>query len=216
MPEPARRSDNWQNAALYEQFVGRWSRRVAVDFLTWLALPQGLAWLDIGCGSGAISQTILARNAPRRLTCLDRSAGFAAATRANTQDKRSSFLVADGLSLPFARESFDAAVSGFVLNFLPDPQRAVQEQLRVLRHGGCVAAYVWDYAGKMEFMRYFWEAACALDPAACEIDEGLRFMICAPGPLTNLYEKAGLRSVAVRPIDTGLPSWAGRVRLRVT
>jgi SAM-dependent methyltransferase len=103
--------------------------------------------------------------------------------------------------LPFDAASFDAVVSGLVLNFVPEPARAVAEMKRVARSGGTVAAYVWDYADKMELMRYFWDAAVALHPAARDLDEGPRFPVCKPGPLERLFTGAGLREVEVRAID---------------
>ena len=72
---------------------------------------------------------------------------------------------------------------------------------RVVRSGGVVAAYVWDYAKQMELMRYFWDSAVALDPAADELDEGHRFPVCQPEPLAELFAQAGLHRVEVRPID---------------
>jgi hypothetical protein len=93
------------------------------------------------------------------------------------------------------------AVAGLVLNFVPEPSSAVAEMTRAVRPGGAVAAYVWDYAGKMELMRYFWDAAVSLDPAAFDLDEGRRFAICAPKPISELFAQAGLRAVEVRPID---------------
>ena len=72
---------------------------------------------------------------------------------------------------------------------------------RVTRAGGRVAAYVWDYAGRMELMRRFWEAAAALDPAAASLDEGRRFPVCRPEPLARLFGDAGLAEVEVRPIE---------------
>jgi len=84
---------------------------------------------------------------------------------------------------------------------VPQPQRAVAEMARAVRPGCVVAAYVWDYAGKMELMRYFWDAAVALDAAAIELDEGRRFPICQPTPLSELFAQAGLSEVEVRPID---------------
>jgi SAM-dependent methyltransferase len=92
-------------------------------------------------------------------------------------------------------------VSGLVLNFVPDPVQAVQEMTRVTRPRGRVAAYVWDYAGRMELMRWFWDAAAALDPAAVELDEGRRFGLCQPEPLARLFQDAGLVEVGVRPIQ---------------
>jgi hypothetical protein len=72
---------------------------------------------------------------------------------------------------------------------------------RVVRPGGTVALYVWDYAGEMQLMRYFWEAAVALDPAARELAEATRFPLCRPEPLATLFRDAGLEAVATRPID---------------
>jgi SAM-dependent methyltransferase len=88
-----------------------------------------------------------------------------------------------------------------VLNFVPDPGQAVREMARVTRPGGRVAAYVWDYAGRMELMRHFWDAAAALDPAAAELDEGRRFGLCRPEPLARLLRDAGLAGVEVRPVE---------------
>ena len=96
---------------------------------------------------------------------------------------------------------FDAAVAALVLNFLPQPSRAVAEMVRVVRPGGTVAAYVWDYAGKMELMRYFWDAAIALDTKAFDLDEGRRFPICNPTSLAELFTQNELHAVEARPID---------------
>jgi hypothetical protein len=73
--------------------------------------------------------------------------------------------------------------------------------VRVGRPSATVAAYVWDYAGRMEPLRRFWDAAVALDPAASAVDEGARFPICAPEPLRRAFEDAGLTTVAVEAIE---------------
>jgi len=95
----------------------------------------------------------------------------------------------------------DVAVAGLVLNFVPDTARGVAEMARVTRPGGTVSAYVWDYAGKMELMRYFWDAVVTLDRDARALDEGTRFPICRPEPLAALFNSAGLRDVETRAID---------------
>ena len=97
--------------------------------------------------------------------------------------------------------TFDAAVSALVLNFVPSPDQMAAEMARVTKAGGTVALYVWDYADQVQFMRYFWDAAVALDPAAHDLDEGERFPICRPEPLAALLQDAGLGSVEVRAID---------------
>ena len=191
----------WAIGEAYEPYVGRWSRAVARDFLAWLAVPPGARWLDVGCGTGALSATLLAGASPVSVTGIDASDGFVTYARAQVSDPRATFRQADAQTLPFPPASFDAAVSGLVLNFVPHPERAVAEMARVTRSGGTVAAYLWDYAGEMQLMRHFWDAAAALDPAAAALDEGRRFPLCRPEPLERLFTTAGLRDVAVRAID---------------
>jgi SAM-dependent methyltransferase len=132
---------------------------------------------------------------------IDQSAGFVEYARAQVRHPRASFEVADAQALPVEVGAYDAAVSGLVLNFVPKPDRAVAEMARAVRPGGVVAAYVWDYAEGMQFMRHFWGAAVALDPAARDLEEGRRFPLCQPGPLRALFAEAGLGSVETRSID---------------
>jgi SAM-dependent methyltransferase len=194
-------SDTWASGAAYEPYVGRWSRLVARELLAWLAVPSGQRWLDVGCGTGALSQTILAHAAPREVVGVDASAAYVAYAREQVVDPRLRFDVGDARELPFAAGAFDAVASGLMLNFVPEPARAAAEMARVARGGATVAAYVWDYAGGMELMRHFWDAAVALDPAALELDEGRRFPLCHPDPLAALLRGAELTDVEVRPID---------------
>lgn len=199
--EVAQRKDRWVEGDLYEPYVGRWSRRVAQAFLDWLDLPAGKDWVDVGCGTGALTQAVLDRASPRSVTGIDSAPGFVHRARARVSTPGVRFEVGDARALPLPDDSADVAVSGLVLNFVPQPQEAVAQQVRVVRPGGTVAAYVWDYADKMELMRYFWNAAGELDPAARQLDERVRFPLCAPGPLAGLFAQAGLSGVAVRAID---------------
>lgn len=193
--------DAWASGTAYEPYVGRWSRLVAREFLNWLNVPTQSRWLDAGCGTGALSQSILDLATPSRVTGVDRSADFVAFARKQIRDERAHFEVGDGQILPITTEAYDAIVSGLMINFIPRPQRAVAEMVRVAKPQSVVAAYVWDYAGRVQFMRHFWNAAAALDPAAYDLDEGRRFPICHPDPLRDLFQSAGLSAVEVRPID---------------
>jgi SAM-dependent methyltransferase len=197
MPSP----DTWATGAAYEPYVGRWSRLVAKEFLSWLAVPPGKRWLDIGCGTGALSGMILAMASPAQVDAVDRSEGYAGYAREHVKDPRVRFEVADAQALPSPSGSYDAVVSGLMLNFVPDPARAAAEMARVARSGATVAAYVWDYAGRMELMRHFWDAAGALDPAARDLDEGCRFPLCQPEPLAALFGGAALAAVETRAIE---------------
>jgi SAM-dependent methyltransferase len=193
--------DAWASGAAYEPYVGRWSRLVASEFLTWLDLPAGLRWLDVGCGTGALSWTIQNQSSPGSVLGIDPSEEFLVFARGNIQDERVQFKVGDALELPIQSASCDAVVSGLVLNFISEPALAVTEMARCAEPGRVVAAYVWDYAGKMQMMRHFWNAAAALDPAAYDLDEGWRFPVCQPEPLRALFQDAGLSAVEVRPIE---------------
>jgi SAM-dependent methyltransferase len=199
--EHSPQKETWASGAAYEAYVGRWSRLVAREFLSWLNVPAGKRWLDVGCGTGALSQTILDLAAAGHVTGIDRSAEHVAFARERVSDARAQFEVGDAQSLAIESEAYQAVVSGLVLNFIPDPQRAVTEMIRVVKSAGVVAVYVWDYAGKMQFLRHFWNAAADLDPPARDLDEGRRFPLCQSEPLRALFQGRGLLNVEVRPID---------------
>lgn len=194
-------NDRWGEAAPYERYVGRWSRCVATEFVRWLAIKPRAAWADIGCGTGALTQTVLRDCNPSSILAIDKSPGFVGSAAANIPDARASFEVADAVGLPMADGSCDVAVSGLVLNFVGNPAGMVAEMGRVTQRGGQVAAYVWDYAGGMQMMRHFWDAAIATCGAAQVPDEASRFPVCAPEPLRSLWSDAGLINVEVRAIE---------------
>jgi len=148
-----------------------------------------------------LSQTILQLAAPAHITGIDRSDSFIAFAHAQTPEARLQFVVGDAQDLSVETGTYDAVVSGLMLNFLVRPDRAVAGMAQSARSGGVVAAYVWDYAGKMQFMRHFWNAAAALDPLAYDLDEGRRFPLCQPEPLKQLFQSAGLSDVEARPVE---------------
>jgi SAM-dependent methyltransferase len=190
----------WGAAEPYEQYVGRWSRSVARAFVAWLGVPPGRNWGDVGCGTGALVEAILATAEPHALCAIDRSQGFLAAARSSIPDCRVGFAVADATALPWASGCCGATVSGLVLNFVADALGMVREMVRVTRPSGQVAAYVWDYRGGMELIRQFWDAVVAVTPADAAFDEAERFPLCQPEPLQALFQEAGLREVSVRSI----------------
>jgi SAM-dependent methyltransferase len=137
---------------------------------------------------------------PRWVAGVEPSEGFLQSAKGNLGG-RADLLRGTATEIPLASSSVDSLVSGLVLNFIPDPHAALAEMVRVTRRGGVVGAYVWDYAGKMELIRFFWDAARAIDPNAASLDEGSRFPICDPEALTRLFVGAGLGQVEVTAID---------------
>ena len=135
------------------------------------------------------------------MVACDRSSAYTRFAARQTADARAQFVAAELPDLPRLDGGFDAAVAGLVLNFLPTPRDGVAALAARVRPGGVVAAYVFDYAQGMQMMRAFWDAASLLDPAARELDEGVRFRLCRPDPLRQLYAEAGLASVRVEALD---------------
>ena len=191
----------WSDGAAYESFVGRWSRLIAPQFVEWLGVPPGSAWVDVGCGTGALTSAILAEAAPRSVLAIDPSADFIGHARAVVHDDRARFAIATADAVPLDASIADAVVAGLVLNFVPDVPRALAEMRRVATAGARLGAYVWDYAAGMEPIRRYFDAAIEVDPAARDADEGRSFPICQPEPLRAAFAAAGIGDVEVRAID---------------
>lgn len=196
-PSPA---DNWQLGNPYERYIGRWSRLVAPPFVRWLDAPRGQRWLDVGCGTGALCAAIVELIAPAAVTGVDPSDGFLAVAR-SLLPATVTLLPGNATAIPLPDAAVDAAVSGLVLNFVADPVAALREMARVSARGATIAVYVWDYADRMELLRYFWDAAAAIDPEAAGLDEGVRFPLCQPEALIIAAAMAGLHDAAVTAID---------------
>jgi SAM-dependent methyltransferase len=199
MPE-ADAGDSWDGAAAYDRFMGRWSRELARAFVRWLEVPERGHWLEVGCGTGALTSAICDLGAPTSVVASEPSETFISHARETIADPRVRFSTAGAGELPARAGGYDAVVSSLVLNFLPDPVSALREMCSLAAPGGVVAASVWDYAGGMQLLRRFWDAATELDPVARDLDEGRRFPLCAPAALTEAFDEAGLSSPQVEEL----------------
>jgi len=193
--------DAWRAGSTYEDYMGRWSRKLAPAFLDWLQAPPMAAWLDLGCGTGALTSAICKIANPTSVLGCDPSSAFVEFARSHVADKRASFVTCEAGMLPERAGGFDSITSSLVLNFLPDPVAALGEMKQRAAPGALISATVWDYAERMEFLRSFWDAACELEPLASQSDEGRRFPICEPVALRSLFHDAGLASIRCDAID---------------
>lgn len=200
MADPTRH-DAWQAGESYDRYMGRWSRELAPRFVDWLNPLPGFEWLDVGCGTGALTEALLGEAVPVSIVAIDPSENFLELAAARIGDPRVTFRLGHAEALPVETASCDAVGSALMLNFVPDRARALAEMRRALRPGGLVAFYVWDYpGGGIQFMRAFWRAAASLDPQAAELGEDRRFPFCTAEGLTGLAAAAGLIDLACEPI----------------
>ncbi|HEV2855181.1 MAG TPA: class I SAM-dependent methyltransferase [Thermoanaerobaculia bacterium] len=192
--------DRWEDAAAYDRFMGRWSRQLASRFLAWLEMKPGAHWLEIGCGTGSLTRAILEEARPQSVTACDTAKDFVNYCAENLLYANLRVVAIPTGDLPAREGGYDAVVSSLVLNFLPDPIQALRQMRKACAPGGWVAACVWDYSEGMEFLRFFWDAAIALDPNAARLHEGSRFPICRPDALRHALGAADLEAVTVDPI----------------
>lgn len=195
------KAGNWTTGDAYEAFMGRWSRLLAEKFIFWLNPEQDQSWLDVGCGTGALASEICRLARPSLVVACDPSETFINHARNQITDPGVVLAVAGSGSLPNNPGGFEWVVSGLVLNFLPDPEKSVEEMKGLTAPGGSVAAYVWDYADRMEFLRIFWDEVIAIDPSSRELDEGLRFPVCHREALERLFINAGLKDIKSAAIE---------------
>ncbi|MGQ0720746.1 MAG: class I SAM-dependent methyltransferase [Candidatus Eiseniibacteriota bacterium] len=181
--------------------MGRWSRRLAPQFVVWLRIPRGVHWLDVGCGTGSLADAICSHGAPASVVGCDPAAALVEFAREHHRDARVSFATAGVGSLPPRPGGYGSVSSLLALNFFPDCEAAVQEMRSVAAPRATVSACVWDYADGMQFLRYFWDAVAEVDPTARELDEGNRFPLCRPDALTTLFRGGGLGDVRCDPIE---------------
>jgi SAM-dependent methyltransferase len=181
--------------------MGRWSRGVARGFVEWLEVAPRAHWLDFGCGTGALSAAICELKNPGSVLACDASGPLLEQARERLPDKRVAFEIAQAERPPEREGGFDVAVSGLVLNFLDDPQRALAALRGRLSARGCAASYVWDYAGGIQFLGHFWRAALALDSAAAPLAEDARFGRWNCALLSSLLRGAGYSRIETRAIE---------------
>ena len=182
----------------YERFMGKWSRLAGDVFLDWLKPKHGLCWLDVGCGNGAFTELLINRVDPREVRGVDPSEGQLAFARKRLAGRNATFHQGVATQLPFADESFDAVVMALVLFFVPEPEKGLQEIVRVAKRGAVVGSYVWDIFGGgfptepiVEELR-----ALGIEPVRPP-----RADVSPIPALKNLWSAAGLSDIATRTIE---------------
>jgi SAM-dependent methyltransferase len=187
----------FDDGAAYEQMMGIWSRSAGQVFLDWLAPPQGLRWIDVGCGNGAFTEVVAERCAPKEIQGIDPSEGQLAYARTRPGLRLAQFHIGDAMALPYPPDRFDAAVMALVIVFVPEPAKGIAEMVRVVRPGGIVATYIWDMMGGGFPLAPIFEEirASGLSPPRPPQLDASRMEI-----LRGLWSAAGLEDVETREI----------------
>jgi ubiquinone/menaquinone biosynthesis C-methylase UbiE len=192
---------SFDDSAAYERAMGRWSRAVAPLFLQWLSPPANARWLDVGCGTGVLSYTLLELCAPAAVIGIDPAANQVAQASRRAAAGPADFQIADARKLPFSDAAFDVAAAALVLNFIPERSEAMAEMRRVTRAGGIVAAYVWDFSEELSpsgplrrAMRRFGAQVPAIPGTSDSQIDSLR----------SLFQQAGLERIETKTIDVCL------------
>jgi SAM-dependent methyltransferase len=186
-------------SAGYERFMGRWSRLLAPAYIVFAGVKNGDRVLDVGTGTGSLAAAVEASMPASEIVGVDPSEGFIAYARKNARSDRVHFEVGDAQALKFKDATFDNTLALLVMNFVPDPNKAVAEMRRVTRAQGVVSACVWDYDAGMQMLRFFWDEAVAFDPAIEPKDER-HMKLSRQGQLGDLWGKAGFVNIKEEPL----------------
>jgi SAM-dependent methyltransferase len=191
-------ADNYHadNGAAYELFLGRWTKRLAQPLLDFADFAAEGALLDVGTGTGSLAFAMAARWPGRRVIGIDAAAPYIAHARSQASGSQLEFETGDAAALRHRDASFAGVAAQLVLNFVPQPQRAVAEMRRVTKPGGAVVAAVWDFRGGLVYQRLFWDTAAGIDPrAGIARDRLFSTPLALPDGLPKLFEEAGLDQI---------------------
>lgn len=179
----------------YDDFMGRWSRQVATQFLDWIAVERDLGWLDVGCGTGMLGQTVIKNCAPSSVTGADPLEKSIIAAKQHPDNKNIQFEISDAQNLPFEDSKFDVVVSGLMIKFVPDKVKAISEMKRVAHAGSVIALYDWDMHSNMNTTRHFWKAVADIIPKPAEDRATDRTPMTEIDSIAKTFGAAGVKAV---------------------
>lgn len=114
----------------------RWCREVAA-FAT---AGAGTSFLDLATGTGVIARSIRAESPDSAIIGADFSESMLEVARSTKGNEGIDWQFADAHDLPFADSTFDGVTHGYLLRNVSELDRVLDEQFRVLKPGGVVAA----------------------------------------------------------------------------
>ncbi len=180
----------------YDHYMGRWSLRLARQFVKFAGIGRAESVLDIGSGTGSLTRVIAASTGASRIVGIDPVPQFVATARQRFGDGRVAFDCGDAQALPYADATFDASLAQLVLHHFPDERAAMAEMLRVTASGGTVAACEWESGPGMELFQVIADCLTAVHPQSGR-QHSLRHYAQA-GKLPALWQHCGFEDVEER------------------
>lgn len=189
---------SFEDGSAYERFMGRWSRAIGIEFVQWLEPKPGCRWLEIGCGTGVLTEVLLDAVSPASLIAVDPATVQIDYARRRLAGRAADLRIADARNLPLSKGEFDFIVSALAFNFIPDRERAASEMRRVCRPGGLVAGYVWDFATERSSgwpLRFGFREIGVEPPQVPGAED------TSMEALKRLFAQAGLEQIEVRSVE---------------
>ena len=178
------------DAQTYGRFMGRFSVPLAAVLADVVGVSEGRCALDVGCGTGALTDVLVSRLGVEHVSAADPSESFVTAVRRKYPSMDVRLSTAEDLDFPDG--GFDLVLACLVVHFMTDPVRGLSRMARTSTPGGVVGACVWDHAGGRGPLGLFWQVVRENDPQA--VDES-HLPGVVEGDLPALLVAAGLRDV---------------------
>ena len=197
----------YANPASYDEFMGRWSQRLAPRFINFVGLGAAERVLDVGCGTGVLARALLDALPGLEVVGVDPTPSYVEHARRLLTSPRTQFENGWADALPFVDKLFDATLSLLVLQELPDAPRAVREMARITRQGGTIATCKWDFQDGMPMLSLFSQAAEAVAPEAVARRRAERIARPSYDSLANiveLWEDCRLRDIRKAVLEVSL------------
>ncbi|MGH2821507.1 MAG: class I SAM-dependent methyltransferase [Thermoleophilaceae bacterium] len=188
-------------ASGYQGRIGRYGPELAAAFLAAAAVREGQRALDVGCGSGALTEPLARLVGAENVVAVDPDASAVATCRGRLPQVE--VRVAAAEELPFLDGQFDVVLAQLVMSLLSDADAGVSEMRRVARPGAVVATCVWDFGAGMTVLRTFWDAATPLDAGAVRHDQARTRPFASEAELRALWDRAGLREIVTGELNAG-------------
>lgn len=197
---------SYTKPAAYNQFMGRWSARLAPLFLRFSQIREGQNVLDVGSGTGSLSRAVVDFAGDTKVMGVDPAPSYVAFAQDAVSSPRATFRVGSGEHLEFADGTFDAALALLVVQDFNEPAQAVSEMARVTRKDGVVAGCMWDFGQGLPMLSLIWQAAETVAPgssAAHRPKTSIRY--ASVRDLEELWKKGSLTEIAFETIELAMP-----------